>query len=182
MNIYKSVKNKNIDFAISHKCWEVAIIDGKNTKTLPISEFEFQILSSLSGKFTHKELPLEVVLTWSTINDWVANCNISFKSDQSVRVMSITFKTPERVSLDNDYLMYPFKTGIKIPTPAQTLFNEFKRKDTRYGPAEKTRHLNVIQSGLPPITDAQIDTNEEVINELLIDFTQKIVSDKAETS
>jgi uncharacterized protein DUF6259 len=184
MNIYKSVKNKNIDFEIFHKCWEVAIIDGKNTKTLPVSEFEFQILSHISGKFTHKELPLDVFLTWSTINDWAANCNISFKTDQSVRVMSITFKTPERVSLDNaeekDYLMYPFKTGIKIPTPTQTLFNEFKRKDTRYGPGKKTRHLNVIQSGLPPITDAQIDTNEEVINELLIDFTQKIVSNKAE--
>lgn len=184
MNIYKSVKNKNIDFANFSRCWEIAIIDGKTTKSLPVSDFEFKILSNLSGKFIHKKLPLEVVLTWSTINDWAANCNIAFKTGQSVRVISITFKTPDRLSLDNsegkDYLMYPFKTGIRIPTPAQTLFDEFKRKDTRYGPSEKTRHLNVIQSGLPPITDAEVETNEEVINELLINFSQKITSDKAE--
>ena len=170
---------KNFD-----KCWEISVIDGKAVKTLAISEFEFAMLNALSGKFTHKELPLKVILTWSTINDWAANCNISFKTDKSIRVMSITFKTPERVFPPNaggkDYLMYPFKTGIRIPNPAQTLFGEFKRKDTRYGPAEKTRHLNVIQSGLPPITDAEIETNEETVNELLINFSQKIVSDKAE--
>lgn len=166
------------------KCWEITIIDGKDMKTLPVDEFEFKQLSKFSGEFIHKELTLEVVLTWSKLNDWALNCNIAFKTDQSVWVNSISFKTPERVFPRNadgqDYLMYPFKTGIKIPMPAQTVFNEFKRKDTRYGPNGKTRHLNVIQSGLPPISDAEIDTDEEVINELLTNFSQKIVSGKAQ--
>jgi hypothetical protein len=76
--------------------------------------------------------------------------------------------------------MYPFKTGIKIMNPAEKVFRKFVRKDTRYGPAEKTRHLNVIQYGLPPETDADVETDEVVVNEILNDFSQKITSDRAE--
>ena len=184
MDIYKSVKNKNINLDDFRQYWEITIIDAGVVKTLSASEFELKMLTNLSGKFVHKELPLEVALVWSIINDWAVNCNISFKAQQSVRVLSITFKTPQKVfpcnAAENDYLMYPFKTGIKIPNPAQTVFNQFKRKDTKYGPGEKTRHLNVIQSGLPPITDSMVETSEKVINEILIDFNQKILSDKAE--
>ena len=184
MDIYKKVKDQKIDESIFRQCWEIAVIDGKSTKNLPVTDFELDDASGNRTVFIHKELPLKVVLRWTTLNDWAVNCNIGFDCDETIRVFSLTFKTPEAVFPEDagrdDYLMYPFKTGIKIMTPAEKLFKEFVRKDTRYGPAEKTRHLNVIQHGLPPETDAEIETNEVAVNEILNDFSQKITSDRAE--
>jgi hypothetical protein len=164
-------------------CWEVAILQAGNLTTLPVDEFKLEYLSDDSVKFSHKELSLEIFLSWAKL-DWAEKCNIAFKADESVYVNSITFKTPGKVfpcdAEEKDYLMYPFKTGIKITNPAQTVFEEFKRKDTIYGPGAKTRHLNVIQSGLEPVADAEVSTNEEVVHDILKNFTGKIVSDTVE--
>jgi hypothetical protein len=181
-SIENTVNGMKLDLSGNIPCWEIRIHSGNEIKLLDIGKFTFKAISEFEGNFTHKELPLSVTVKWRPHNKWAAACQLGYKTDGSVHVASIGFKMPDFIrpcpETEQDFLIYPFKTGIKIPCPAATVFEDYRRKDTRYGPAQKTRHLNVIENGMAPIVDGEIETEEIVVNNILNEFRQTIKSDR----
>ncbi len=165
-------------------CWEIAVKAENDIIQLSPDDFEFTAISETEGRYRHCSLDLTLILQWRQFGSWAAACNIGFKAGKDVRVASVSFVTPGRVRPDkNDdagYLLYPFKTGIKIPNPAQTVFREYKCTDTEYGPGQKLRHINVLESGLAPITTAEFTTRETQLDTSLKECVKIITDDYVE--
>jgi Domain of unknown function (DUF6259) len=165
-------------------CWEIAVQAANEIKTLSPDDFEFRPVSDTEGQYIHREMDLTLTLKWRQIGTWAAACNLGFKAGPDVRVAAVSFVTPGRVRPCEDdnagYLIYPFKTGIKISNPARALFQAFRCKDTEYGPGEKLRHLNVIESGLAPVTTAGFSTENIQLDKSLKDCIRTITDDCVE--
>lgn len=164
--------------------WNIRIITPEGPASVPREEFSFRKLSDRAGEFTHHTLPLKIRIVWREYDVRAVACNLGFEAGPAVRVDSLGFRLPGRIKVagetENDYLVYPFKTGIKIPAPAQLAFADFKRLDTKYGPSRKVRHLNVIETGLPPSGRTAAVSEEIAENEMLTRFRQRVTDDEVE--
>jgi|GEM_PF-5179407 len=162
-------------------CWRLKLREGAEFREPGAEEFEFRALSASRGEFRHRTLPLTLSLGWRPGEAGEAVCTLGFTAGEGVEVAELGFRLGGlvRVAADGeeDVLLYPFATGLRIPSPAETVFAGFRRYDTCYGPAKRVRHLNVIRSGLPAVGAGSSRSELHEIEPYLNDYLQYPDSD-----